>query len=95
MAELSAVYSAFQQQQGQQFQPGQFGARTNPFAPARPGFARGTSGVMGSRYFQARNPEAGSQKELKGMQSPIFQAYMNQVGGYTPIANQYGATQWR
>jgi len=90
MAELSAFYAAFQKQQGQRHQPGQFGARTNNAAPAFPGFARGTAGVSGSRFFKSRNPEAGSQKELQGMQSAIFQAYLTQLAGRTPIADRYG-----
>jgi hypothetical protein len=85
MGQLSQLVSMFEKAQGAKHQPGKPGVRTNARAPATPGAVRGTSGVLGSRTFQSRNSQAGQNKELEALRSPIFAAYMDQMHSRTPM----------
>ena len=85
MGQLSELVTMFEKQQGAKHQPGRPGPRTSSRAPAMPGMTRGTSGVLGSRTFQGRNSMAGENKEMEKLQSPIFQAYMQQMNPGTPM----------
>lgn len=87
MGQLSQLVSMFEKQKGAKHQPGRPGARVNSSAPAMPGQVRGTSGVLGSRTFQSRDSQAGQNKELEALRSPVFAAYMNQLHPQTPMLN--------
>lgn len=84
MAAFSLLLEAFQQQQPQQGVPG---PRTSARPTALRGFARGSLGSQGSRTLQRRNVDAGYQKELEQMQSPIFRAFLGQLHPGTPITD--------
>lgn len=46
---------------------------------------RGPTGSTGARPFKSRNPEAGYDKEVEMMNSPIFKAYMEKTYPTTPV----------
>lgn len=76
---LSLVLEAFKKRQRAQGRAGAQ-ARTSAQQPSAPGFARGTMGVTGARALQRRDVDAGLKKEMSMMQSPVFQAYVMQLG---------------
>lgn len=53
---------------------------------SRPGH-RGPTGSTGSRPFKSRNPEAGYDKEVEMLNSPIFKSFMEKTYPSTPVLN--------
>jgi len=87
MSGLSLMLDAFRKAQGANRQPGKYGARTSARAPAVRGFARGTTGVMGSKMLQTRDSSAGESKDRAMLSSPIFRAFIQKSMGRTPITD--------
>lgn len=77
MAQLSLLVEMFKQSQG---------AKHNR-KDIVPGMLKGATGTLGSRFFQPRNSEAGLNKEVQTMQSPIFRAFLQRMVPQTPITN--------
>jgi len=84
MAELSLLTELMKKQSPQQ---GQQGLRGSPRPTAMRGFTRGSLGSMGSTTMKDRNPQAGYQKEMDKIKSPIFQAFMRQLHPATPVSD--------
>lgn len=85
--QLSLLSQMFQKQNNAKFNPGKPFTRASSAPPAQTGFARGASGSSGANLFRGRNSDAGAQKEVSEMQSPIFKAFLQKLAGHTPITN--------
>lgn len=75
--QLSLVAAMAKQQMGQKYQA--------PFA--RKGWGRGAMGSMGAQQFRGRNSQAGLQKEVATLNSPVMRAFMEKMTPNTPITN--------
>ena len=85
--QLSVLVEMFKKQQGANRQPGKPGVRTSAQQPALPGQTRGAMGALGSKLMQNRNSQAGAQKEMKELNSPIFAAFLQRMSPGTPMAD--------
>lgn len=87
MAELSLLAAMMKKAKGQPHNTGISGPRSSARMPAKRSFARGSLGSYGSRTFKSRNPDAGKQKEVEMLRSPIFAAFMRETFPTTPITD--------
>ena len=53
----------------------------------KPGWGKPSTGSTGAKPFKGRNPQAGLQKEMETLNSPIMKEFMQQSTPQTPITN--------